>query len=150
MIKDFMSLKRIWIKRLSLVLASAIIFIALNFLKPQFLSLGYEHQSDNFQKLSLHFSAIYQSDNYQNFLIFIALKYCSDMLVQRNTGPWSLIFYWICKVLFVFYSKNLLFLTLASRIIAVTANSKSYLSISSKKWIKRKSYIGPLLLGDRF
>ena len=34
-----------------------------------------EHQSYNFQKLSLNFIA-------QNFLIFIALKYCSDMLVR--------------------------------------------------------------------
>ena len=85
-----------------LVPTSAITFIALDFLERQFLSLWWEHQSDNFQKLSLHFSAIYQSDNYQNFLMVIALIYRSNMLVQRNTNHGLV----ICKVLFVFYSKT--------------------------------------------
>ena len=48
-------------------------------------------------------SVISQSDNYQIFLIFITLKYLSDILVQRNTDHGL---YWICKVLFVFYWKN--------------------------------------------
>ena len=56
-----------------------------------FLYRWWEHRSDNFQKLSLHLSVIYQSDNDHFFFIFTSLKYRSDMLVRRNTdhGLWS-------------------------------------------------------------
>ena len=83
-----------------------VIFIALDFLERQFLSLWWEHQSDHFQKLSHHFSAMDQCDKYQTFLIFMTLKCCSNMLVQRNTshGLWSSIEF--VKFCFFFYSKN--------------------------------------------
>ena len=74
------------------------------------LSLWWEHQRDNFLKILLHFSAIYQSNNYQNILIFIARKYCSDifrgiptMVFDLPLNLWSFVYFlfekpFLCKV----------------------------------------------------
>ena len=63
---------------------------------------------DDFQKVSLHVSAIYQSDNYQHFMM-----YCFETSLwhasSKEYRPWSLIFYWICKVLFVFIRKSIFY-----------------------------------------
>ena len=67
-----------------------------------------EDQSDNFKKLSLHLRVIYQNNNYQNFLIFITLKYRSDMLVQRNTNHGILSSIKLVKFCLFFIRKSIL------------------------------------------
>ena len=90
---------------LGLVPTSAIIFIALDF------------WSDKFYRTDGNIIAIILK-NYCYILVWyiraIIVIYRSEILLwyakSEEYRPWSLIFYWVCKVLFDFYSKKSIFM----------------------------------------